>query len=229
MSTAPKTEQALSRTAQALHKLRQARHPHPVVVRRSGNAGLLAVIDAATQRVHTLHPLERLVDDLAKGTAELAAPQAARKEAPKPGARFSDESFLSLCWLVGARLGHDAGLAPWLSSTTSYHLIKQPDAADLGNDAELTRLVELMAKREFGIAAMIDIAQLPHRTVIQLINSLSLCGLLGSGPAPRQDGPVKRSRPAGQTLPAKARPPRWAGPATWLRRLGRLWQSLRAG
>jgi hypothetical protein len=227
VSTGPNAEQALSRTAQALHRLRQARHPRPVVVRRHGNAGLLAVIDAASQRVHTLHPLERLVDDLAKGTAELATPHATRKEEPKPGARFSDESFVSLCWLVGARLGHDAGLAPWLSSTTIYHLVRRPDAADLGNDADLKRLVELMSKREFGIAAMIDTAQVPHRTVHQLINSLSLCGLLGSGPAPRQEAPAKQARPAGQAQPTRT--PHRAGPAAWLRWLGRLWRSFRAG
>lgn len=228
MPTAPNAE-ALSRTALALHKLRQGRHPRPVVVRRSGDAGLLAVIDAADQRVHTLHPLERLVDDLAKGTAELAVPQAGRKEDPKPGARFSDESFAALCWQVGARLGRDAGLAPWLSTTTIYRLVRRPDAADLGNDADQARLVDLMSKREFGITALIDNAQLPHRTVYQLINSLSLCGLLGSGPAAGQGVPAKGSRPATPARPTKTRSPRWAGPAAWLRWLGRWWQSLRAG
>jgi hypothetical protein len=229
VSTAPNAESALTHAAQALHKLRLARQPRPVVVRLRGNAGLLAVIDAADQRVHTLHPLERLVDDLAKGTAELATPQTTRKEEPKPGARFSDESFLGLCWLVGARLGQDVGLAPWLSSTTVYHLRRRPDAADIGNDADQARLVELMAKREFGISSLIDTAQLPHRTVYRLVNSLSLCGLLGSGAAPRQETPAKRSRTAGPPPPAKARPPRWACPAAWLRWLGRLWESWRAG
>lgn len=229
MSTAPNAALALGRTAQALQQLRQARHPHPVVVRRRGNAGLLAVIDAASRRVHTLHPLERLVDDLANDTAELATPQAARKEEPKPGARFSDESFIRLCWLVGARLGREAGLAPWLSGTTVYHLVRRPDAADLGNDADLTRLIEHMSKREFGIAALVDTAQLPHRTVHQLVNSLSLCGLLGSGPVSRQEVPATHSRPAVQVSPTRqARATRWPGPAEWLRWLGRLWQTLRA-
>ena len=221
----PKPVSALTRAAAALHELRNAQRPRLAVVRRRGDRRVLAVIDAADQRVHTLRSLEQLVDDLAAGTAALGVPDAASPAAPAgPGAQFSDESFVGLCWLVGARLGRDTGLAPWLNASTSYRLRSRPAAADLGNDADAKRLVELMAKREFGVAAMVDAAQLPHRTVYQLVNSLSLCGLLATGPAPRRRA---ASRGAGKTR--QAHEPGAAGATAWLAWLGRLWQSLRTG
>ncbi len=216
----------LTRAATALHKLRHAQHPRLAVVRRSGNRRVLAVIDAADRRVHTSRSLEQLVEDVAAGTAELGVPDAAQPAAPAgPGAQFSDESFDGLCWLVGARLGRDTGLAPWLSASTSYRLLQKPAAADLGNDADAKRLVDIMAKREFGVTAIVDAAQLPHRAVYQLVNSLSLCGLLGSGPAPRSRS-AKVPHDTGKTTQQKnVHKP---GAATALGWLGRLWQSLRA-
>ncbi len=216
---------ALPRAAAALHELRHAQRPRLAVVRRTGDRRVLAVIDAADQRVHTSRSLEQLVEDLALGTAELGVPDAAQPAAPAGrGAQFSDESFVGLCWLVGARLGRDAGLAPWLSASTSYRLLRRPDAADLGNDADAKRLVDLMAKREFGVAAIVDTAQLPHRAVHQLINSLSLCGLLATGPAPRVS-----AAPRGTAKARQAHQPGAAGSPAWLGWLGRLWQSLRTG
>ena len=227
MSSKPAPAEALSRAAVALRELGQAQRPRLAVVRRGGDRRVLAVIDAADQRVHTTRSLEQLVEDLASGTAQLGVPEAAAKPAgASPGARFSDESFVGLCWLVGARLGRDAGLAPWLSASTSYRLLKQPDAADLGNDADAKRLVQLMTKREFGVAALVDTAQLPHRTVHQLVNSLSLCGLLGSGPAPHGRA-AKAPRTSGGMRPKKVHKTGVVRGLAWLGWLGRLWPGLR--
>jgi hypothetical protein len=212
------SSQALTRNAVALHKLRRAQRPPLAVVRRSGDGRLLAVIDAADQRVHTMRSPEQLVDDLASGQGELGVMNGARKAAPNAGAQFSDESLMGLCWQVGARLGRDVGLAPWLSASTSYRLVRRPDAADLGNDADATRLVELMAKRDVGVAALVDMAQVPHRTVYQLMNSLSLCGLLSSGPAPRE-----RSASTARTA---HRVPRDLAEGAWLAQVRALWQRL---
>jgi len=229
VSSKPAPAEALSRTAVALRELGQAQRPRLAVVRRGGDRQVLAVIDAADQRVRTTRSLEQLVEDLASGTAQLGVPEAAAKPAgASPGAQFSDESFVGLCWLVGARLGRDAGLAPWLSTSTSYRLLKQPDAADLGNDADAKRLVQLMTKREFGVATLVDSAQLPHRTVYQLVNSLSLCGLLGSGPAARGRG-AKAARASGQNRGTKLQKPGAARGLAWPDWLGRLWQALRPG
>ena len=216
--------QALTRNAVALHKLRRAQHPPLVVVRRSDDGRLLAVIDTADQRVHTMRSPEQVVEDLASGQGELGVLNGAKKSAPSAGVQFSDESLMGLCWQVGARLGRDVGLAPWLSATTSYRLVRRPDAADLGNDADAARLVELIAKREIGVAAMVDIAQVPHRTVYQLMNSLSLCGLLSSGPAARD----RSANPARAALETRAD---LHGPA-WLARLAglrALWHRVRRG
>jgi hypothetical protein len=212
--------QALTRNAVALHKLRRALRPPLAVVRRSGDGRLLAVIDAADQRVHTMRSPEQLVEDLASGQGELGVLNGAKKPAPSTGVQFSDESLIGLCWQVGARLGRDVGLAPWLSATTSYRLVRRPDAADIGNDADAARLVELIAKREIGVAALVDIAQVPHRTVYQLMNSLSLCGLLSSGPAPRE-------RPSGARAANKA--PRELGEPAWLARGRTLWERVQGG
>ncbi len=213
--------QALTRNAVALHKLRRAQRPPLAVVRRSGDGRLLAVIDAADQRVHTMRSPEQLVEDLASGQGELGVLNGAKKPAPNDGAQFSDESLMGLCWQVGARLGRDVGLAPWLSASTSYRLVRRPDAADLGSDADAARLVELMSKREVGVAALVDIAQVPHRTVYQLMNSLSLCGLLSSGPAPR-GRPANSARAANKT-------PRGLHGAAWLAGGRALWQRLQRG
>lgn len=229
MSSKLAPAEALSRAAVALRELGQAQRPRLAVVRRGGDRRVLAVIDAADQRVHTTRSLEQLVEDLAAGTAELGVPEAAAKPAgASPGAQFSDESFVGLCWLVGTRLGRDVGLAPWLSTSTSYRLLRQPDAADLGNDADAKRLVQLMTKREFGVAALVDTAQLPHRTVHQLVNSLSLCGLLETGPA-RRGRAAKAPRASGEMRPQKVHKPGRVRGLAWLVWLGRLWQSLRPG
>jgi hypothetical protein len=217
VSSPSASQHALTRNALALHKLRRAQRPPLAVVRRSGDGRLLAVIDAADQRVHTMRSPEQLVDDLATGQGELGVLNGANKPAPKSGVQFSDESLMGLCWQVGARLGRDVGLAPWLSPSTSYRLVRRPDAADLGNDADATRLVELMAKREIGVAALVDIAQVPHRTVYQLMNSLSLCGLLSSGPAPRER--PQAPRPVATAHRPGSEAPRW---------LARLWRRVRA-
>lgn len=213
-------DHSLSRAAVALRKLSRARHPHVAVVRRRGDRRLLAVIDAADQRVHTLRSVEQLVDDLATGAGELGVlDDTSRPPAPGAAGQFSDESFVGLCWQVGARLGRDVGLAPWLNATTSHRLLRRPDAADLGNDADAARLVDLMAKRELGVAAMVDIAQLPHRTVVQLVNSMSLCGLLDSASA-MQRRSARAPRASRQPPPQSGHKLGWLK-SLWRRMVGR--------
>lgn len=211
---------ALSDAAVALRKLRMAKNPPLAVVRRRSDGRLLAVIDAGDQRVHTTRSLEHLVEDLATGNGLLGTPTAHATPAPSAGVQFTDESFVALCWMLGERLGRDVGLAPWLSMTSCYHLIEKPAAADIGNDAGAKRLVELLGKRETGVAALIDTSQLPHRSVYRLLNSMSLCGHLGAGPAPRArkvDAPSARRAAAQQaTQPPKSR---WLA---WLSRLPQL-------
>lgn len=210
MLAAASPHHSLSRAALALHALSRARRPRVAVVRRRGDRRLLAVIDAADRRVHTLRSVEQLVDDLATGAGELGVLDASTRPASGAAAQFSDESFVGLCWQVGARLGRDVGLAPWLNASTSYRLLRRPDAADLGHDADAARLVDLMAKREFGVAAMVDLAQLPHRTVVQLVNSMSLCGLLDTAAAPQgRSAPAPRA--AGPTTPQALPQPSWFG------------------
>lgn len=175
--------QSLSSAAAWLRELSHGQRARLAVVRRRADGRQLALVDAVGRRVHTLRPLEQLVADLASGEAELCEHN---PHANGPGVRLRNESFTRLCWLVGARLGRDVGLAPWLDTTTSYRLLSWPDFGEIGEDAEATRLFAVIAKRELGIAAMVDVVQLPQRTVHQLINSLSLCGLLASGPVSRR-------------------------------------------
>ncbi len=190
--------QALGLAAASLRKLSHGEHSRFAVVRRGVDQHQLALIDAVGGRVHTPRDLEHLVDDLARGKAEIGEHDPAQKQVPRPGLKFRDESYLRLCWLVGARLGHDVGLAPWLDVTTSYRLLSWPDFGEIGEDTDATRLFAVIATRELGVAAMIDMVQLPQRKVHELINSLSICGLLASGPVPRGRGAsgVGRSPPA---------------------------------
>jgi hypothetical protein len=185
MTSQPVSRQALTSAAISLRKLSHGHHSRFAVVRRCVDGRMLALIDAAGRRVHTMRRLEHLVEDLASGKGEIGEHDASGKQPPRPGVRFSDESFLRLCWLVGARLGRDIGLAPWLDATTGYRLLSWPDFGEIGDDPQAVSLFQVIAKRELGIAAMVDVVQLPHRTVCQLVNSLSLCGLLASGPVPR--------------------------------------------
>ena len=206
--------QALSLAAASLRKLSHGEHSRFAVLRRCVDGRQLALIDAVGRRVHTMHSLPRLVDELASGKAEIGENDAANQPARSLGAEFRDESFVRLCWLVGARLGRDVGLAPWLDTSTSYRLLSWPDFSEIGEDPQATRLFAVIAKRELGIAAMVDSVHLPRRTVHQLINGLSMCGLLASGSVPR-----------GRTAGA----PRGAGgaPASETGWWGRLWRHWR--
>ena len=206
--------QALSLAAASLRKLSHGEHSRFAVLRRCVDGRQLALIDAVGRRVHTLRSLAHLVDELASGKAEMGEHDAANPPAPSPGARSRDESFVRLCWLVGARLGHDVGLAPWLDTSTSYRLLSWPDFSEIGEDPQATRLFAVIAKRELDIAAMVDRVQLPRRSVHQLINGLSMCGLLASGSVPR-------GHMAGAPRDAGGAPANEPG---WWGRLSRLWR-----
>jgi hypothetical protein len=86
--------------------------------------------------------------------------------------------------LMGARLGCDFGLAPWLDPTLSYRLLRWPDFGEIGSDPQGAQLCRVIAKSDLGIAGIVDTAQLPRQRVLCLLNSLSLCGVLASGATP---------------------------------------------
>lgn len=181
----PAHAQALSLAAASLRKLSHGEHSRFAVVRRAVGAQPLALIDAVGRRVQTPHTLEHLVDALANGQAEIGEHDAAHKAAPSPGGTLRDESFVRLCWLVGARLARDVGLAPWLDTNTSYRLLSWPDFGEIGEDPQAARLFAVIARRELDIAAMAKSVHLPQRSVHQWVNGLSMCGLLASGSVPR--------------------------------------------
>ncbi len=177
--------QALSLAAASLRKLSHGEHSRFAIVRRAADSQQLALIDAVGRRVQTPHSLERLVDELASGKCEIGEPDAANRPAPRPDAPLRDESFLRLCWLVGARLARDVGLAPWLDTSTSYRLLSWPDFGEIGEDPQAARLFNVIAKRGLSIAEMVRSVQLPQLSVHQWVNGLSMCGLLASGSVPR--------------------------------------------
>ncbi len=215
---------ALSSAAAWLRELSHGQRARLSVVLRRADGRQLALVDAVGRRVHTMHSLEHLVAALASGDAELVEHN---PQARGPGVRLNNESFVRLCWLVGARLGRDVGLAPWLNTTTNYRLLSWPDFGEIGEDPEATRLFAVIAKRELGIAAMVEIVQLPQRTVHQLVNSLSLCGLLASGPVSRRRTPGATRSVKG--VPGEAKPAGWFGPGLrhlWRRLFRRLFRHL---
>ena len=181
----PVNAQALSLAAASLRKLSHGEHSRFAVVRRAVGAQPLALIDAVGRRVQTARSLEQLVDKIASGQAEIGEHDPARQAALGAGRAMRDESFVRLCWLVGVRLGRDVGLAPWLDTSTSYRLLSWPDFGEIGEDPQASRLFAVIARRELGIAAMVDSVQLPQRSVHQWVNGLSMCGLLASGNVPR--------------------------------------------
>ncbi|MEQ1806276.1 MAG: hypothetical protein ABL900_12955 [Burkholderiaceae bacterium] len=181
----PAQAQALSLAAASLRKLSHGEHSRFAVVRRANGGRQLALIDAVGRRVQTPHSLEQLVDEFASGQAEIGEHDATNKAAPGQSGTLRDESFVRLCWLVGARLGRDVGLAPWLDTSTSYRLLSWPDFGEIGEDPQAARLFAVIARHELSIAEMVRSLQLPQRSVHQVINGLSMCGLLTSGSVPR--------------------------------------------
>ncbi len=169
--------------ALTLRELRRGRREHLPVLRSRADGQALAVIDTAARRVYSKRPLEFLVDTLATGDSvfdELGLPPGQRAQ---PSARLADASFDRLCWLFGARLAREDGLAPWIRADQSYKLLCWPDFGAIGNDPLGIMLCTLLAENSLNLAGMIKAAQLPHATVYSLVNSLALCNVLVPGPA----------------------------------------------
>lgn len=203
---------ALRGAAQALRELGQGRGARMAGVFRGVDKRLLALVDPAGQRVYSTRPLERIVDALASGTAALGALDPNQDHAPRAGRRLADESLERFAWLMGARLGRDVGLAPWLDPMLTYRLLRWPDFGEIGSDPQAAQLCKVIAKSDLGIAGIVDTAQLPRQRVLCLLNSLSLCGALASGATPPA---APRRQAQGDTAP-------W--PDGWF---ARLWRRLR--
>ncbi|MFZ2652366.1 MAG: hypothetical protein WA210_19885 [Burkholderiaceae bacterium] len=214
MQSSLESGSALLNAALTLRELNRGRRARLVTVHRGADGRLLALIDAAAGRIYSTRPLEQIVDALASGAGALREIDPAQERSPRPNVRLADESFERLCWLIGLRLGRDAGLAPWINAQLTYRLLNWPDFGEIGSDPQGVQLCKVIAQRDLGIAAMADMAQLAQRTVHALLNSLSLCGVLAIGPAQRAG--------AGETPPRRS-------PGVRRKRglLERLWRRLR--
>jgi hypothetical protein len=176
----------------ALRDIRRGTREHYPVLRDLADKHLLAVVDARGARVHSKRPLEFLVDSLAKGDCAFDTLRTAQGQPPHPSARLNDESFDRLCWLYGARLALEAGLAPWLEPHKKYRLLCWPDFGEIGNDPMGVMLCNILSSHYLDLPSLLEAARLPHATVYSLLNSLSLCGVLvphPAGPAPSADAP----------------------------------------
>jgi hypothetical protein len=186
--------QALLRAAELLRGLNHARPAGLISVQRALDGQLLAVLDAAGKRVYTTRPLDQLVDLLATGVGVLSELDPAQHGPSHRGVNLADESLHRLNWLIGARLGRDAGLAPWLDPMQTYWLLRWPDFGEIGNDPEGAELCKVIERQGLGVATIVDTLQLGQRVVYGLLNSLSMCAVLTSGPAQPTAAPANKPR-----------------------------------
>ncbi|MCI4430427.1 MAG: hypothetical protein JHC40_14810 [Burkholderiales bacterium] len=195
MQDKPESGHALLRAAELLRGLNHARPAGLISVQRTLDGQLLALLDTAGKRVYTTRPLDQLVELLASGVGVLSELDPAQQGPSQRGVNLADESLHQLNWLIGARLGRDAGLAPWLDPMQTYRLLRWPDFGEIGSDPEGAELCKVIERHELGIATIVDTVQLAQHRVFGLLNSLSLCGVLATGPAQQPTAlPVKTPR-----------------------------------
>jgi len=133
------------------------------------------------------------VELLASGVGVLSELDPAQQGPSQRGVNLADESLHRLNWLIGARLGRDAGLAPWLDPMQTYRLLRWPDFGEIGSDPEGAELCKIIERHELGIATIVDTLQLAQHRAYGLLNSLSLCGVLANGSAqPAAPPPAKK-------------------------------------
>ena len=198
----------LINAAVALRKLSQAASPPLAIVRRLADERLLAVVDVAGRKVRTTRPLEGLTDELASGAAEFGVLDRSGLPTPGPGGvRLSDDSYTRFCWVVGSRLGRESGLAPWLEAVSTFRLATEPAYAELGaSEADARALCQVIATRALSVTAIVDSAQLAQRTVFEVINALSLSGLLATEKLARP----RAAKP--KLIPVEGEPPKKKNP-----------------
>jgi hypothetical protein len=194
MQDKPVSGQALLRAAELLHELNHGRHARLVSVQRALDGQLLALLDIAGKRVYTTRPLDQLVELLATGVGVLSELDPGQQGPSQRGVNLADESLLRLSWLIGLRLGRDAGLAPWLDPMQTYRLLRWPDFGEIGNDPEGAELCKVIERHALGIASIVDTVQLAQHAVNGLLNSLSLCGVLATGQAQPTALPAEKPR-----------------------------------